>query len=130
MRDTEARELADRLDEEADDLEHRSEKLEQRTKDVSREWAQKRSDPKVPGAPPEDDDDEGDDDEGWDDPDGDETRTRTRTRTRTTSSRPVPGRLRLAPRSAQIPLAVDQHHAEQLGVFELLECDLVGELCH
>ena len=130
MRDTEARELADRLDEEADDLEHRSEKLEQRTEDVSREWAQKRSDPKVPGAPPEDDDDEGTTTRGGTTPTRTRTKTRTRTRTRTTSSRPVPGRLRLAPRSAQIPLAVDQHHAEQLGVFELLERDLVGELCH
>jgi hypothetical protein len=77
MTDTEARELADRLDEEANGLERRSEKLEHRTKDVAREWAQKRSDPNVPGAPPEDDDDEDDDKDeddgdGWDDPDEDE----------------------------------------------------------
>lgn len=76
MRDTEARELADRLDEEADDLERGSEKLEHRTKDVAREWAQKRSDPSVPGAPPDDDDEDDDKDEddgdGWDDPDEDE----------------------------------------------------------
>ena len=73
MRDTEARELADRLDEEAD--EHRSKKLERRTEEVARDWAQKRSDPNVPGAPPEDDDDDSDedeDDDGWDDPDEDE----------------------------------------------------------
>ena len=68
MRDTESRELADRLDQEADDLEQRSEELEHRTKEVAKAWAQKRADPKVPGAPPEDDD-EGDDDDGWDDPD-------------------------------------------------------------
>ena len=72
MRDTDAKELADRLDEEAGDLEHRSDEVEQHTKDVAQEWAQKRSDPKVPGAPPEDDDDNDSDDDdegdGWDDP--------------------------------------------------------------
>jgi hypothetical protein len=75
MTDTDAKELADRLDAEADDLEHRSAELEQHTKEVAREWAQRRSDPKVPGAPPEDDDedlDEDEDDEGWDHPDEDE----------------------------------------------------------
>jgi hypothetical protein len=74
MWDTEARELADRLDEEAHDLERHSDEVEQRTKDVAKEWAQKRSDPKVPGAPPPDDDDDDSDDDddegdGWDDPD-------------------------------------------------------------
>jgi hypothetical protein len=80
MRDSEARELADRLDEEADGLERRSELLEQHTKDVANEWAHRSSDPKVPGAPPEDDDEDSDYDyddddehgEGWDDPDEEE----------------------------------------------------------
>lgn len=74
MRDTDARELADRLDEEVADLEHRSEELEQRTKDVAQDWQKKRSDPSVPGAPPDDDEDSDDDDEadGWDDPDEEE----------------------------------------------------------
>ena len=59
-------------------LEHHSEELEQRTKDVAQDWKNKRSDPSVPGAPPDDDEDSDDDDEdsdeddGWDDPDEDE----------------------------------------------------------
>jgi hypothetical protein len=78
MKDTDTRDLADRLDEEADDLEYRGAELGRRIEDVGRAWAQKRSDPKVPGAPPDDDDedvdwddDDSDDEhgEGWDDPD-------------------------------------------------------------
>lgn len=69
MRDTKATQLADRLDEEAADLERRSKELEDRTEAVARDWAQKRSDPKVPGAPPDDDDEEDEDGDGWDDPD-------------------------------------------------------------
>src|ERR1700733_12519763 len=118
MRETDARELADRLDEEADELEHRSDEVEQHTKDAAQEWAQKRSDPKVPGAPPEDDDDDDsndDDDEGdgWDDPEDEDEDGAEKQASRV--------RLRLAGRAAQIALVVDQDHAEQLGVVERLE---------
>ena len=77
MMETDSRDLANRLDQEADELEHRNQELGQRTADVAQEWESKRRDPNVPGAPPDDDDDYDDDDdehdgEGWDDPDEDE----------------------------------------------------------
>jgi hypothetical protein len=45
-------ELADHLEEEADDLERRSEKLQEETHDAAQEWESKRSDSNVPGANP------------------------------------------------------------------------------
>jgi hypothetical protein len=73
MMETDSKDLADRLDGEADELEHRSQELGQHTTDVAQEWEAKRRDPNVPGAPPDDDEDADDDDEddgeGWDDPD-------------------------------------------------------------
>lgn len=78
MMDTDGKDLADRLGEDADELEHRNQQLGQRTKDVAQEWESKRRDPSVPGAPPDDEDDEDDDageehdGEGWDDPDEEE----------------------------------------------------------
>ena len=78
MTQTDAKDLADRLGKEADELEHRNQELGQRTTDVAQEWKNKRSDPSVPGAPPEHDDDDYDDGEkkhegdGWDDPDEEE----------------------------------------------------------
>ncbi len=71
--------LADDLEQEADDMQHRSAQLGNETEGVAQDWERKRSDPAVPGAPPnhDDDDDEGDDDdddgeESWDDPDEDD----------------------------------------------------------
>jgi hypothetical protein len=62
MAETDPGELADHLEDEADDLERRSQELEEKTDDVSQDWQRKRSDPSVPGAPePHEDDDEDED---------------------------------------------------------------------
>ena len=45
MTQTDSKDLADRLDQEADELESRSQELGQRTKDVAQEWQNKRRDP-------------------------------------------------------------------------------------
>jgi hypothetical protein len=60
MAETDPKELADHLEDEADDLERRSDELEHKTEDASQEWQSKRADPNVPGAqpPPEEDEDD------------------------------------------------------------------------
>jgi hypothetical protein len=57
-RDTDPEQLADELDEQADELRGRSEHLEEKVIEVQREWDRKRSDPNVPGANPPDDGEE------------------------------------------------------------------------
>lgn len=61
MGETDPEELADRLEDEANDLERHSEELGRQAKHASEDWERKRSDPSVPGAPPPepDQDDEG-----------------------------------------------------------------------
>jgi hypothetical protein len=54
--------LADRLEREADELGGHSDALEERVMEVRREWDRKRADPKVPGAPPDDNEIEPDED--------------------------------------------------------------------
>jgi hypothetical protein len=53
-RETDHEQLANELDRQADDLEERTEGLEEKVIEVRREWEQKRSDPSVPGAAPDD----------------------------------------------------------------------------
>jgi hypothetical protein len=61
MSDREPKELADRLEREADELEHRSGELEGRVKAAGEDWERKRADQSVPGAaPPEGREDEHD----------------------------------------------------------------------
>jgi hypothetical protein len=52
MSDTDPKELADRLECEADELERRSGELEGRVRAVVEDWKRKRADQSVPGAPP------------------------------------------------------------------------------
>jgi hypothetical protein len=60
MAETDPEELADHLEDEADDLERRSEKLGEQTDDVAQDWERKRADPSVPGAnPPADEEHDG-----------------------------------------------------------------------
>jgi hypothetical protein len=59
MAETDPEELANHLEEEADDLAQRSEKLREQTDDVAKDWQRKRSDPNVPGAQPPADDEGG-----------------------------------------------------------------------
>jgi hypothetical protein len=51
MAETDPGQLADHLEDEADDLEQRSRELAQDTDDAAQDWQRKRSDPNVPGAP-------------------------------------------------------------------------------
>ena len=62
MAETDPEELADHLEDEADDLERHSEELGQKTEDVSQDWERKRSDPGVPGAPPPSSEEKAEDD--------------------------------------------------------------------
>ena len=48
-------ELADRREHEVDELEQRSQELESQASDARGDWARKRADPGVPGAPEPDD---------------------------------------------------------------------------
>jgi hypothetical protein len=52
MAETDPDRLADQLEDEADELEQRSRKLAEETEEAAKEWASKRADPNVPGAPP------------------------------------------------------------------------------
>ncbi len=53
--------LADQLGDDADRVEQQSERLEDEIGDVREDWARKRSDPGVPGAPPRPEETDGDD---------------------------------------------------------------------
>jgi hypothetical protein len=48
-------ELADQREREADEMERRSQELESQASDARDDWARKRADPSVPGAPEPDD---------------------------------------------------------------------------
>ena len=58
MSDRDADRLADRLEREADELQRRSGEFQDRAKQVGEDWRRKRGDERVPGAPPEREDEE------------------------------------------------------------------------
>jgi hypothetical protein len=58
MSDRDADRLADRLEREVDELQRRSGELQDRAKQVGEDWRRKRGDERIPGAPPEPEDEQ------------------------------------------------------------------------